>query len=352
MQTLHMLPDQARQWTILKNSMSLEETHKEIQMRARLDGERHDIRDIDLSKCKAVAIENGLHLRSHVDDHKLRQRAFTQVCGLIKAPAHYIHRLPADLAIDCLNHGLQTYDGNPITQRMAGKDVRAVVSGRYGELDDNPVLEMLQNALKDQGLQDEVGVRALATGTVTNLRIVLHSEVKGPDGRGLRVGFDLRNSEVGSFSLLLRAVIYRMICTNGCIWQDKMDEGRWRHIGDPARLREAFAKFLPQIIDTARGIPRRTFDAHDTVISIEAFRNRLARLDLRKPEQNEAVREALVEAELVDRATTHEAIAALPEETTLTMWHAVNGVTASARDVESTESRLRIEAEAGRLLAA
>ena len=42
---------------------------------------------------------------------------------------------------------------------------------------------------------------------------------------------------------------------------------------------------------------------------------------------------------------------ALPEDTSVTLWHLVNGVTAMARETSSTDTRLLLEREAGTLLA-
>ncbi len=350
--TLNILDDQPRNWRVLSKPISFDEARERVAAADCKDGLRRDVKLplVSLSAHKSVGPSTALKLLSGAElPFQPRQHAFGQLCGLIKAPAKYLRELPADLALMCLNNGLRNAD-EEVTLRLAGDEIRGIVSPRFGKFDNEPVMEMLANALNLRSNTNDMEVVALATGNVTNLRIVFPAKVKGPDGHDVKVGFDLRNSEVGGASLLLRAVSYRLICTNGQVWQSVKDEARWRHVGSPDRLVDAFADAIPGLIKSSETLSSRMQRAHDTVVTIEELQSSLGRLEITRPQQLVSYRETLVEAGHIEDPANDEVVKALPEDTNVTLWHAMNGITAAARQ-QPTEIRLQMESQASRLAA-
>jgi hypothetical protein len=350
---LNIQDDMPRNWRVLSKPISFDEARERVAQCDKRDGERTDV-VLPLRALTARDYGGGSLNLARPGKHPTppRQHAFGQLCGLIKAPAKYLRELPADLALKCLNHGLADAD-DEVTLRMAGSEIRGIVSPRFGKFDNEPVMEMLANELNLRHNTHDMEVVAMATGNVTNLRIVFPEKVKGPDGHDVKVGFDLRNSEVGGASLLLRAVSYRLICTNGQVWQDTKDEARWRHVGSPDRLVDAFGSAIPGLIESSKTLSSRMERAHDTVVTLDELQDSLGRLEITRPQQLVSYRETLVEAGHIgpgDERDHEETIKALPEDTNVTLWHAMNGITAAARQ-QPTEIRLQMESQASRLAA-
>ena len=80
------------------------------------------------------------------------------------APPAYIKALPAKLQIANMNWGLASSDASALL-RLAGDEVRAIVSARYATLDDQTVLSMVARVLGFAvGIdKDEDFMHALAT---------------------------------------------------------------------------------------------------------------------------------------------------------------------------------------------
>jgi hypothetical protein len=182
---------------------------------------------------------------------------------------------------------------------------------------------------------------------MTNVRVGFLADT-GPDGLPIWYGFDIRNSEMGLYSLCLRAMIWRLVCTNGMIVADSLGDSRWRHIGDPERLRDAFMDGLPSVIDSAVSQRVRLQAAHNEPLALPAVKQEIDWLDLTKGESKVALVQSLAEADIVD-PKQEVVIDDIDPKTEITRWHLINGVTASAREAVAPR-RLHIETQAGRLL--
>ena len=359
--------DMPRRWDVLGTShdvahmddnakpLPFVEAAAQVMARHAADGRRRDVRGVNLAGCTVIDQDRVPTLVTpDGDELGLRGHAFGQLCGLVGAgrARPYLEQLPAPIALDALRWSLRDQGADGVTLRIAGDEVRAVVSDRYAPLDDRAAMGEVFRYLRDEGTLDDYEVCAMATGKITNLRVVRRDPIDGPDGHGLQVGFDLRNSELGGASLLVRAVVYRIICTNGALAATAKAETRWRHIGDPARMHEGLVASMPAVLAEAYGEVNRYKAAHDVRLNLGEARAHVGRLDLTAAQRRLVLSEAVVESGVLDATeATDAAVAALPEQTEMTMWHLVNGVTGAAREVGSTTGRLAMEREAGVLLA-
>jgi hypothetical protein len=346
--------DQRAHWRVLETPISFADALGRVEAADKADGHRTDVAGVDLSKLVAEQNDAGeliLVNPGGSDGYEPRKHAFAQLCGMLKAPSRYMAALPAELALSCLNHGLGTDNGSEVTLRLAGSEVRGVVSNRFGKFDNGPMLHMLGDALKRIGVLDDVQVVAMATGNITNLRIVLPNTVTPPDGHTIQTGFDAKNSEVGGAAIRFDGVSYRLICQNGQVWQDIIDHGTWRHVGEDTRLRESFASALPELIESAATLTSRITRAHEKVVDLKQIRKEYRRVELTRPQRLLSERSAIIEADILPEAADEDEFADLPDDTSMTLWNAMNGVTAAAQRYE-TSTRLDMEARASRLLAA
>lgn len=177
--------------------------------------------------------------------------SFGQICREASAPAGYLKSLPATLAADCLNSGLQSAaeesDSKTLrvmTRKTRGADgynyaLRSVTSDQYSRLWNSTITERLlelesagpwQPAPEafdgSRGLY--LGDRDLFAFMVDNNRRIFETS----QDKGLSRGFFLSNSEVGAQSLRLTTFYYEYVCGNHRVWGAKnVIDRAVRHVG-------------------------------------------------------------------------------------------------------------------------
>jgi hypothetical protein len=272
----------------------------------------------------------------------LRELAFSQLCTRIGAPPAYVRDLPAKLQMANMNFGM-TKEKQSALLRLAGGEVRAVVSDRYAALDDELVLEVVGEVLDRAGYLAECRVRASAVGASTLLRITLPAE-----GMAVRKndiiewGLDIGNSEVGVRSVQVTPITYRLVCTNGMrAWRSEAAL-RMRHVGDPKRLRAQLKDAIPVAFAEARGDIEKWRRASEFLIDealeeIEGLRT----LGLGQSEVQAVGRELAMANGLLPASSSAQAIIEALKVPT-TAYDVSNAVTAVARDRE-VAARLTME---------
>jgi hypothetical protein len=283
----------------------------------------------------------------------LRELAFAQLCQRLDVPAGYLRALPRKLQVACMNWGLARQEQNGLL-RLAGNEVRAIVSERYAALDDSFLLEVVDDVLAASEYRDDAVVRATSTGLHTVLRVTVPSAgvvVKKDDV--IEWGLDIGNSELGLRSVQITPVTYRLVCTNGMrAWRSEASL-RMRHSGDPARLRDQLRDAIPVAFAEARGDVARWQKATELLIDdaldeIETLRS----FGLSNGEV-QAVGRSLADDTGVMRAdgTSAQALAALKSSRT-TAFDVANAITATARDRKDIAARLSLEEVGHRYLVA
>jgi len=279
----------------------------------------------------------------------LRELAFSQLCNKIGAPAPYIRGLPPKLQTACINYGLSRRDGAALL-RLAGDEVRAVLSDRYAAADDELLLDVVSDCLDRTGYRKDALVRAAGVGPHTLLRITLPNEgVPVRVGDVIEHGIDLGNSELGLRSVQVTPVTYRLVCTNGMrAWRSEAAV-RMRHIGDPDRLRETLRDAIPVAFAEARGDIERWKRAVDVLMDsaldeIEGLRG----FGLSTNEVQAVGRTLAEEQALLPESGTGQSLKdAL--KTSTTVFDVANAITATARE-RPTATRLGMEEVAHRYL--
>jgi len=152
------------------------------------NGETRDLPVMDL-RTWALRSDKGIFslapLAVHEPPRPLRATGLANLMARVGAPVEFVRdKLPAELQLGLMAYLMASAD-KPLTAqlRLRGNEVAAIVSDRYTALDPAPFVETLRDALNEHGLLQEVRVRALATGPVDALRLVLPGE-----SQELRVG--------------------------------------------------------------------------------------------------------------------------------------------------------------------
>jgi hypothetical protein len=222
----------------------------------------------------------------------LTHYAFGQLAQDVKAPADYLRSLPATMARDCINLGLQNLPQERTAallfdQQGAELSARCVTSDKYQRIWNSEIVERLlplqeygwqvpparpnDNATdtrpateadvlrlsQSNGLAIKVGDPIAAAGLYASDRdmfaFLVNESARIEDGSegGLARGFFVSNSEVGNASLKVTRFLYRSVCGNHIVWgAENVSEISIRHIGDAgARFGREFVAELRRYSD-------------------------------------------------------------------------------------------------------
>jgi hypothetical protein len=347
--------DQRERWVAHTRPVSFEEAAQLVLDAHAEDGERDDVVAHDVRTWAFGGAEGSMAIapvplpgREPMAPVPLRELAFSQLCQRIDAPPSYIRELPAKLQIANMNWGM-TREKQAALLRLAGGEVRAVVSDRYAALDDALVLDVVGEVLDRAGYLEDARVRASAIGAHTLLRITIPNEaVAVKQGDVIEWGLDIGNSEVGLRSVQVTPITYRLVCTNGMrAWRSEAAM-RMRHVGDPKRLHEQLRDAVPVAFAEARGDIERWRRAADVLIDVALDEIESLRAIGLSQVEVQAVGRQLVAGLLPSTSSAEEVAHALKSPTTA--YDVANAVTAVARDRGDVAARLTLEEQGHRYL--
>lgn len=313
---------------------------------------------------EATAIdENGLGIAIDGEILEPTNWAFGQLAQRVSAPAHYLRKLPAKLAADCINDGISRESGDlGILSRSKG--VRAFTGPTYGRIWNAQVIEQLVGRFGDGLTGDyrvpgEFGQAVKVTKENTTLYasdrdmfVFLADEVNKievPNRRNgksalMSSGFFTWNSEVGSGggwssgnqTLGIMRFFFDYACSNRIVWgAECVQEIRIRHTaGAPLRFLDQVQPALDAYAAQDTSIIKAITDARSHKIGdvddVEKFLNeRFTKTEAR----------AIELAHLEDEHRPIE-----------TLWDAVTGATAYARQIPFQDQRVAFERKAGKIL--
>lgn len=286
--------------------------------------------------------------------------AFGQIAQKAGAPAGYLRDLPASLAADCLNHGLQTRASEEVgilLHKNGSTMIDAVTGPTYGRIWNAEVVLMLAEEFGDgtSGEWRVPGIRGEKLAEVTKANTTLFASDRDcfvflaneenrvkVDGRRdgqpgtLARGFFMWNSEVGGKTLGLGTFLFDFACANRIVWgAEAYTEISVRHTkGAPSRW---FREVVPAL---------RRFAASSAKREEAAIRAAQAQ------KMNAEMVEALL-AKTFTRAFGAQVLTAhLAEERrpVASVWDVIVGATAAAKSIENQDARVEVERAAGSLL--
>jgi len=289
----------------------------------------------------------------------LRAHAFGQLCSRLGAPAKYIRALPAKLQIACINYAMQNGDDNAGNLvRLANGEARALLSQGdrgYAVLDNGMVLETLEKALVAHGMLGDVRVRSIAVGRTCSIRMTFPEHgmvIQNPTKIGdvVEVGLDLLNGEIGNRSVSVTPMTYRLVCLNGMRSADRDTATRLRHVGDPARLVEAFQDAVPAALAAGNGLAEKMQVSVDRLIDdVLGEFDGLRAFGLSMGESRDVARDVMAERQVALPTDTSEWTNAVEGIGDVSAYDVLNGIThvAQGKDVDR---RIDMEEAASRYL--
>lgn len=285
--------------------------------------------------------------------------SFGQLATLAKSPAGYLRSLPAPIAADCLNYGFKFMRDIEDVGILLHRDdnmieLRAATGPKYGRIWDSDVLFHLIDYVGD-GVSGQWKVPGEFGKPVTvnrqnttlyasdrDMFVFLTDEnnlIEVPNRRNgetgaMSRGFFVWNSEVGSKTFGVSTFLFDYVCMNRIIWGARdIHTVKIRHTASaPDRFLE---DAVPALEDYANSSSANITNAIENA--------RAKRLDdvgdFLAKRFNAKTAKRIMEQ--------HEVEEGRPIET---IWDAVTGVTAVAKDIQHVDARVVMEQEGGKLL--
>lgn len=287
-------------------------------------------------------------------------QAFGQLAQLAGAPAGYLRGLPAPLAADCVNFGLQysrdIEDVGLLLYKNGVPILRAATGPKYGRIWNSDIVGGLVRQFGD-GLSGrfrvpgEFGRAVEVTKANTTLfagdrdmfvfladeenRIDMPNRRDGQTG-SLARGFFVWNSEVGAATFGIKAFLFDYVCCNRIVWgAQEVEEVRIRHTASaPVHFLEEIRPALESFANSSQSSVK---------LAIEDARSR--RID----DMSEFLAKRFGPRVAPRIIAAHQADEHRPPETA---WDAVTAVTAYARGIAFQAERVELETAAGKILQA
>jgi hypothetical protein len=339
---------------------SFEDLYRAVKARS----DRSLEKEVPIGSLQVVTTAEGdLRLARGDDEAELTNWSFGQLSRFAKAPADYVRRLPAHLAAQCLNHGIQEAHAASSSEQAKTVQVflqlaeegqlarvRAVNGENYGRILDFQSLDFIRSCTEGGAWKlplayaggkwgaDKVPSGAYASDRDVFLFMVDESRPIEIGQEVLHRGFFLWNSEVGSKSFGLETFLYRFVCGNHIVWNaTDVKTFRIYHRGDEAGQRASrAAKQLTEYTN-------RNTEEERAIVS-KAITYQVGATDDKVVEWiSEKGFTQTVAKRAVEVAKTEEGGAG-------TLWQVVQGLTGYARTLAHTDVRVDIERKAGNLL--
>jgi hypothetical protein len=287
--------------------------------------------------------------------------AFGQLAQRAESPAGYLRKLPAPMAADCLNYGLQflrpSEEIGVLLQRNGSNLVRAVTGPKYGRIWNldviNPLIDHVGDGVTgDWRIPGEFGKAVVPSKENTTLfagdrdmfvfladeerRVTIPNRRNGESG-SLARGFFVWNSEVGAQTFGIATFLFDYVCSNRIVWgATEYKEIKIRHSSNaPDRFFSEIAPALQTYTESSdRKLVQTIGAAQDSRIG-----------------DSDAVSEFLAKRfgprQVQSMLSAHMLEEGRPVET---LWDAVTAATAVARGIEWQDDRVALEREAGKIL--
>ena len=226
----------------------------------------------------------------------------------------------------------------------AGYDnARAIVSGRYGVIDNHEAMEMIANALPS--LTDALASHISDDGDDIFGNVLLPDYMKSEPDSDYGVGIAFRNSEIKNSTFKVSPFLFRAICLNGMIWgrENSAIQINQKHLGNIDRNELQLAVTHAVKVALTQGNDLLTLLGYSKQVKVEQPLQVIAQLSINEGltiEQGKAWHKGYLESLNEASGDLHDRSA----------FGVINGLTRSAQDYKGS-MRENMETIATKILA-
>ncbi|MGK7913114.1 MAG: DUF932 domain-containing protein [Synechococcus sp.] len=202
----------------MKSGLTLLEMAQELQ--AQIDSKQDyvaDTRQLELDG-DILTIHTEQAQQFDVTDHTHRQ-----IAQRLNIPGKYYSRLreqAPSLLSSNVNHWFENNPERRLVRTLSGS-ARAFLSNRYRRIDNYQIAEAALTALREYGSGLQIASIGLTESRLYIKAINQQVEMEVKKGDPVQAGVVISNSEIGLGSIRVEPLVYRLVCTNGLIAQDR-----------------------------------------------------------------------------------------------------------------------------------
>ena len=291
----------------------------------------------------AMFDDRGLIMSGTRDSYSINPTAHGQIADKMGIPKKYYDRMTEIPGLRAYNVNQWLHrDERQFMVRTLDGNARALLSDKYKPLDNSMVLSGVLETLKGR----EVNVKSVSlTEKRMFLQIVfpeLTREVKVGDS--VQYGLTISNSEVSAGSVDVCSMVWRLICANGMIAPSVLNT---RHVGRAQNGGEDYSVFADDtVIADQKAFTLKLRDTIGAALNETTFGEMIVAMKLAvedtitRPEQT--IKNVTKRFELSDEMGDL-ILGNMIQEGNLNRWGIINGITASAKNVESQDRQYDLE---------
>jgi hypothetical protein len=276
-----------------------------------------------------------------------------QLGSRLSIPKPYYEKMACeapDLLVDNVNHWLKSTDDQRMVRTLDNR-ARAFLSSRYRPLDNYDLMSTVLPVLFDHKCNIE-------SCEVTERRLYLKVTIPGMEaevkvGDVVKSGLVISNSEVGSGSVKVEPMIYRLICLNGMIGDTAL---RKYHLGRKGTSEENIYEILQDDTKTqndkafwmqVRDVVKSAFNEAVFNSYVDKLKEATGKVLEKKPDE---IAEVVYKRFGLNDEQKSSIMTYLIKGGDMTQWGLINAVTSTANDQDSYEEATRLERLGGDIL--
>lgn len=308
----------------------------------------------------AVDRDNKVSLRFNEQEFSPNTWSHSQLSSFGNIPKAYYDRISQenpDLLADNINHAIRMHPNESRLIRTVDGKARAVLSSRYRILDSHDMLESVFPLFMEKGLE-------VVSSELTDQRMFikvlspsLRSDITGK-GDMVQYGLTISSSDVGSGSVKVEPLVYRLVCLNGMISNTAF---RKYHVGKNQHedsIQELLSDKTKAVSDAAfwmqvNDIIKHSLDPKNFETQVDRLRaaagRKIDNFDL--PKVVELTMKTVGITGDVKKNSILSALASGNQGAGLTQWGLINSFTAAAKDDRfSYEESIELERAGGSII--
>ena len=193
-----------------------------------------DLRSLDVSQNDRLVYPE-LHYAGG-QYYQMNDNSLNHLCNRLEIGTRYISKcltVSQELVTHNLNFWINKNKNKKLMLRtIEGHDinrVRAIMSDRYKRIDSDVVANSCLSRLMDMNAELKYSYYDGDNMNITAVLPKLEGEVV--EGDFVQGGITITNSEIGNGSLIVKPFIYRLVCTNGMVAPEYLNQFYAKHVG-------------------------------------------------------------------------------------------------------------------------